>query len=107
MKIYEKYLNEKKTKPIFGSDKTFSYAIKIDGIPSDFISLPFGRKTEYNKIIKEFQDKAKKSYVGAKGKGTLPSVKKWVKENKPNQFFAKWKKDSSSYKDDSVKIWYN
>jgi hypothetical protein len=106
MKLKNYLLEETKTKAIFGSDKDFSYAIKIDGIPSDFITMPFGRKTEYNKVIKEFQDKAKTNYVDAKGKGTLPSVKKWVKEEKPNQFFAKWKKDSSSYKDDSVKIWY-
>ena len=31
---------------------------------------------------------------------------KWVKENKPSEFFASWEKDSSSYKDDSVEIFF-
>jgi len=36
----------------------------------------------------------------------MPSVKKWVKEMNLSEFYAMWKKDSSSYKDDSVEIFY-
>lgn len=53
-----------------------------------------------------FQKTAKSTHVGAKGKSTMAAVKKWVSERKPAQFYARWKADSPSYKDDSVQVWF-
>ena len=58
------------------------------------------------KKLKEFKTNSKSIRVDAKGKATMTAVKEWVKENKPSEFFASWEKDSSSYKDDSVEIFF-
>jgi hypothetical protein len=99
-------LEAKKDKPAFGSSGGFSYAVNVDGIDNEFLNQPFGRQLDSMKKVKEFMGKAKKGYAGAKGKSTLAAVKDWVKLNQPTQFYAKWKSDSSSYKDDSVEIYY-
>jgi hypothetical protein len=96
----------KKDKPAFGSSDGFSYAVNLNGIDNEFFKQPFGRQLDAMKKVKEFTSKAKKGYAGAKGKSTLAAVKDWVKLNQPTQFYAKWKSDSSSYKDDSVEIYY-
>jgi len=94
-------------KPAFGTSDGFSYAVNIPTLDSnEFLKMPFGRQLDDSRKVGEWKKTAKKAYVGAKGKGTLPSVKKWVKENKPSEFYAKWKMDSSSWKDDSVEIFY-
>ena len=94
-------------KPAFGTSDGFSYAVNIPTLDSnEFLKMPFGRQLDDSRKVGEWKKTAKKAYVGAKGKGTLPSVKKWVKENKPSEFYAKWKMDSSNYKDDSVEIFY-
>jgi len=90
----------------FGSDNKYNYGVKLDGVDSDFYTKPFGRQLEEFKTVKTFTSKAKSEHVDAKGKSTLTAVKKWVKENNPKQFFAKWQKDTSSYKDDSVEVFY-
>lgn len=96
----------KKDKPAFGSSGGFSYAVNLNGVENEFFNQPFGRQLDAMKKVKEFTSKAKKGYAGAKGKSTLAAVKDWVKLNQPTQFYAKWKSDSSSYKDDSVEILY-
>jgi len=90
----------------FGSFEGMSYAVKIDGIPNDYYSLPFGRKIDYRNKIKEFKADAKSTYVGAKGESTMKAVKKWVKEMGVSQFYASWKSDSRMHSDDSVEIFY-
>lgn len=104
----EKYLDEAKkaNTPAFGSSEGRNYAVKIDGIPNDFFKLPYGRQLDYRKELKKFQQTAKKSYVDAKGKPTMKSVKDWVKKHKPSEFYAKWRKDSKTSKDDNVEILY-
>lgn len=97
---------KKKDKPAFGSSGGFSYAVNLNGVENEFFNQPFGRQLDAMKKVKEFTSKAKKGYAGAKGKSTLAAVKDWVKLNQPTQFYAKWKSDSSSYKDDSVEIFY-
>ena len=52
----------------------------------------------------KFKANAKSVHVGAKLKPTVPAVKKWVRENKPSQYYAKWRMDSELHKDDSVEI---
>jgi hypothetical protein len=108
MYLIDKYLGEAKgKKPSFGNNDGNSYAVKVDSLDSnEFYKQPFGRRIDDMKKVKEFMSSAKKGYVGSKGKPTMASVKKWVKEMKPSEFYAMWKQDSSSYKDDSVEIFY-
>ena len=109
VKFIDEAIDEAKAKtPYFGLNDTgkMNYAVQINNIDNDYPSMPFGRQIEYRTKIKDFKDTAKKTRVDAKGKGTMPSVKAWVKDNKPSEFWASWPKDSSSYKDDSVEIFY-
>lgn len=81
---------------LYNLDQSLNVVMKIEGVtPSDL------------RAIHEFKKSAKKGWVGAKGKPTLPAVKKWIKDNKPDQYYAKWEQDSSFYKDDSVEIYYS
>jgi hypothetical protein len=68
--------------------------------------MPFGRQLGDLRKVQEWKKSAKSTHVGSKGKATLPAVRKWVKEVKPSEFYAKWKMDSPNYKDDSVEIFY-
>ena len=100
--------NSKQQKPYFGLNDTKkkNYAVQINGIENDFPSKPFGQQIDSMKKLKEFKQSAKSTRVDAKGKATMTAIKEWVKENKPNEFFASWEKDTSSYKDDSVEIFF-
>lgn len=84
-------------KPKFENVRGMNFAYQIEGVTD--------ADRDYKEVA-EFTKTAKKGYVGAKGKATMPAVKKWVRENKPSQFYAKWKADSSMWKDDTVEIWY-
>ena len=109
MKLTEKLNNlfeAKGPKAYFGKKVDgFHWAVKIDGVDNTFPTMPFGRRLDDEKKAREFSSKAKTAYVGAKGKDGMASVKKWIKENNPSQFFAKWK-ETDSYKDDSVELTY-
>ena len=110
MNLIDKYLGEGKVrgrKPSFGSHDGNNYAVQINGLDSnEFYKQPFGRQLGDLRKVQEWKKTAKSTHIGAKGKGTMPSVKKWVKEMNLSEFYAMWKKDSSSYKDDSVEIFY-
>ena len=105
-----KSLGEKKggQKPYFGTVDKMNYAVQLNSAVggNGFPGRGFGGVVDNRNVIKEFKNTAKKAWVGAKGKPTLPAVKKWVKENKPSEFYASWKADSSMWKDDSVEIYY-
>jgi len=111
---FKDYLNEQltlveDTKPSYGSFEDKNYVVKINKLSSnDFYSQPFGRSMADRKLVKSFieDSETKTTHIDAKGKSTLSSVKLWIKENKPSEFYATWKKDSSNYKDDSVKLFY-
>lgn len=106
MKKFREYITEA-TKPSFGTDSEFAYAVKIDGLDTnEFYKQSFGRALSDMKKAREFTQTAKTDHVNAKGKATLAAVKAWVSANKPKEFYAKWQKDSSHYKDDSVEIYY-
>lgn len=92
-----------KTKFI-GKVGDYNYAMDIPGVPADYPRMPFGRMLDYKGKLSDLYKEAKVYYVDSKGKATLSSVKRWVKDNKPAAYFTKWKCDSSSYKDDSVAI---
>ena len=92
-----------------GSDCTIqndgrnNIAVCIDGL-----SFADARKGTRGAMmnINDFKKKAKVAWADAKGKPTIPAVKKEIKALKAKNFYAKWQADSSSYKDDSVKIWF-
>lgn len=108
MKSFKEFIltEAKKPKAFFGKGGDFTYAVSIDGIDNTFPTQPFGRVMKDIKAAEEFKKDAKSDFVGSKGKATLPAVRAWVKENSPTEFYAKWKSDSSHYKDDSIQIWY-
>jgi len=97
-----------KVKPFIKKVGKKSWAIKIEALGSDqgFPEYNFGQQIDPSRKVKTWKDGAKKGYVDAKGKATLQAVKDWVKENNPKEFYASWESDSSSYKDDSVEIFY-
>ena len=90
-----------------GNDSfTHNIIVKIKGVDKEYYRAPFGRQMDDLKKVKAFMETAKTAYVNAKHKGTLTAVKRWIKETSPSEYYAKWRKDSSNYKDDSVKVYY-
>lgn len=117
--LRESILNEAAVrKPYFGTptDKSglggsaakASYAVQVNGLPdgNSFPEMSWGRTLDSIKYVNEWKKTAKTAWVGAKGKPTMSSVKAWVKDNNPTEFYAKWTADSGMYKDDSVEIFY-
>lgn len=97
----------RRRKPAFGTVDGMSYAVNVGSLDSnDFFKQPFGRQIDDMKRLRLWMETAKKGYAGAKGRATMPAVKRWVRENQPAEFYARWKADSSMYKDDSVEIHY-
>jgi len=106
-KIVERILEARGNRPSFGNAGGDSYAVQVDGLDSnEFYKQSFGRQLSDLRKVQEFKKTAKTGYVDAKGKSTMASVKMWVKDVKPSQFYAKWQSDASMYKDDSVEIYY-
>ena len=96
-----------KKKASYGKSEGFSYAVKIDSLDSnDFYKMPFDRQIDDLRRIAKWKEGATLSDIYCKGKSTFPQVKKWIKENKPNEFYYKNKIDSQWYKDDCVIIYY-
>lgn len=95
------------TKTSFGNDGEYNYAFRVESVEAEFYRRPFGRRLDSIRKAEAFCRRAVKYSIDCKGGGkpTMSCVKKWVKENKPSQFYAKWKMDSSCYKDDSVTIY--
>lgn len=106
MSLNESRIEEAKPKAFFGSAEGLNYAVNIDGVDNQFPTYPFGRQLDDLKKVKAFMASAKKSYADAKHKATMPAVKKHIKDQGYSQFYARWKKDTSMYKDDSVEIFY-
>jgi len=83
------------------------WALKVEGLSSDFPSAPFGRQLEGFEVIKQFKATAKSEWISAKvrdGKRGTTEVKRWVKEVKPKEFCAKWLEGEAN--DDSIQIFY-
>jgi hypothetical protein len=93
-------------KPFIGKSDGFNWAVKIDGVDNQFPTYSFGRRLDDQRKAVEWAKTAKTAYADAKGKATMGAVRKWIKEVRPSEFFAKWEPDSSSYKNDSVEISY-
>jgi len=104
MKTFESLrgeLTEAKAKGFIGTKGNNNYAVSLDGADS---SRPDSMDVE--RAAHKFKKVAKKGYAGSKGKATIPAVKKEIKMLGATQYYAKWQKDSSSYKDDTVTIYY-
>lgn len=97
----------KKQNGFFGVKDGFSWAVNINGIKggNEPRSESFGWQLDNRKIIDAFKKSAKKTRVDAKGKPTLSAVKSYLKSIGATEYYAKWKPDSSTYKDDSVEVW--
>ena len=87
--------------PFFSLHGSFSYAYRVEGIrPGTHDSLDTAI------LAVAFIKKARRVYLDCKGKKTESVVRKWLKENKPTQFWVKWKTSNSSYHDDSIELYY-
>ncbi len=96
-------------KASIGNSEGFNYVVKINFLEDNsFYKLAFGRQLSDLRRITYFKEdkETKTTHILAKGVSTLKSVKSWIKAEKPSEFYARWRKDSSSYKDDSVEIFY-
>lgn len=103
----EEELDEAKgMKPFFGVKDGKAYAVNLSNAKGGNEPRNMGWLMDNNTTIKDFMKDAKKHYVDAKGKATLPAVKKAVKMLDAGEFYASWKADSPSYKDDSFVLYY-
>lgn len=80
---------------------------KIIGMPSEtqYHSLPFGRKIEYNSIIQAFKKRAQHGYLDAKGMSVPTALAKFKKLYKPNEWYL-IDRTGPDFKDDSMEIWF-
>ena len=80
---------------------------KIDGMISakEYNSLPFGRRFEHRRKIQEFQEKAKKNYLGTKRTKLKTALREFLKLYEAKQYYFMTREDTM-WKDDSVEIWY-
>ena len=93
-------------KAFYGTKGEQKLACKLDFVScNDFPFQLFGRVLADHQKVREWQTKAKKEYIDSKGKAGMASVKKWIKENNPSQFYILWK-ESNFYKDDTLQIYY-
>ena len=96
-----------KRKAIFGVHDKRSYAVNIDVLSTNnFFRQPFGRQLDDRRRINEWKNSAEIAFVNTKHKDTIVSVRAWVKEQKPTEFYAEWSSDSRMWKDDTVQIFY-
>lgn len=93
----------------FGSTENRNYVVKVDVLDSnDYWKKSFGQSLSDAKKVRDWlQSEGMKVFsIDAKGKPTMSSVKTWIKDNNPKEYYAVWRKDSDYYKDDSVDIYY-
>lgn len=83
----------------------FSVVAKFDDFSAEQFSKNMGYQITHREDFNSFKQNAKLVTIGSKRKPTFATVKKWVSENNPKQYFAKWHSDSALYKDDSVEIY--
>lgn len=96
------------TKATYDKGRESTIVYKVDGVQPNFHKAPFGRQLDDLRKIQKFinDPNTKDHYIGCKGKANFATVKEWIKEHQPTQFYAKWKTDSTFCKDDSVRIYY-
>ena len=82
-----------------------SVVSKFEAFSAEQWSQNLGYQIAHQDDFKAFKQNAKLVVIGSKGKATFAAVKKWVKENNPKEYFAKWRCDSPLHKDDCVDIY--
>lgn len=92
-------------KAVFANHGRNAYAYRVEGLPQNYYALD-GRQFDHAGAVKAFRDGVRTHYVDAKRKGTLAAVRKYVKDFLPAdaQFYACWRADSPSWKDDCVEL---
>jgi|GEM_PF-1998746 len=93
-------------KAFFGNKDGRSYAVQLNNAKGGNEPRNMGWQIDNRSVLSDFKKDAKKTWASAKGKATLPAVKRQLKAVGATEFYASWKQDSSSYKDDSVEILY-
>lgn len=83
----------------------FSVVAKFDDFSAEQFNNNLGYQISHREDFKLFKQNAKLVTIDSKQKPTFATVKKWVTENKPKQYFAKWRGDSPLYKDDCVEMY--
>lgn len=108
MKTFYETLVEQTEQGAFGKSKKLQYAVKLNDVSrNDFLTLAISRRIQDGKIARDFQDEATHVEISAPGKDSLGAVKKWVEQNKPKEFFAKWMLDSHAFgKSFTVDLYY-
>jgi hypothetical protein len=79
--------------------------IKIDGVPSDYASLPLGRQMEFHEVIKAFKETAKTGHVNQKRKKASHAFHEFLRLHGAKQYYANYH-DSDLCRDDVYRIWY-
>jgi hypothetical protein len=71
-------------------------AVKIPGVNPLFHKEPFGRQLDDHAKIKNWKESARRTTLGAKGKAALATVKEWIKDVKPREYYAVWENGDHS-----------
>lgn len=81
------------------------YWLKLNGLPKNYQSLPFGRQIEYRRIIAEFKESAKSTHISIKRRTPAAALKEFKDLYNPSEFYAVFH-DSPTCRDDAFEVWY-
>lgn len=82
------------------------YAVNVTGVDSQFYKKPFGRQIDDMRLIRSFKADARSVHVNCKRLNSKTEVNRWIRQNCPSQYYAAWIADCSTWKDDSVEVYY-
>lgn len=88
----------------YGISNGYKYAVKIDGVNNAFFKQPYQETFKDRQQVDTFiksKDVVSLTLLVA-NKAALHAVKKWVKENKPKEVYARWEAEPV----DGVLIFY-
>lgn len=78
---------------------------KIDGVPSDYNSMPFGRQIEFLRKIETFKSIAKQDWISQKRTPYKKAIREFIRLNNVKSYFCKFNADEYCF-DDSFEIYY-
>lgn len=79
--------------------------VKINGVPKDYGSMPFGRQIEYRRAIENFKCESKHAWISQKKISSSKALKDAIKLYEAKEYFCQIN-DSDNYRDDSFEFWY-
>jgi len=88
----------------YGHGDGYKYAVKIKGLNNEFFKLTYPETVKDRQIVDKFiqaKDVVSITLITA-NKASLHAVKKWVKDNKPLEVYARWEAEPV----ESVLIFY-